>query len=138
MNRILPGGFGLGESELRILLRGLGETVMGEMEIAEPIGGKGQHEARDARDGFVEPGAAERRLMDRLVQEREQERDRYALRDHQQRPERHLERDERAQAENRAEMEQEQRQAGKVRLRSQVIALLLAQGSDDLSVVHLQ
>src|SRR6476646_6641672 len=90
MTQIFPRRGGLGESKFRILFGILGEAMMSKVKIAEPVGGQSQGEAREAGNALIEPGAAERRLMDRLVQQGEQEGDQYALRDHEQGPERYL------------------------------------------------
>src|SRR5262245_966558 len=94
MKDILRCRRGFGGCKLWILLKILSETVMGKMEIAKPVGGQCQHEACDPRDGLIQPCRAKRGLMDRLMQQGEQEGDGDALRDHEQGPERYFRRDE--------------------------------------------
>ncbi|WP_245272500.1 hypothetical protein [Mesorhizobium sp. LSHC414A00] len=69
------------------------------------------------------------------MQQREQEDDKNALRQHQQRPVRHLGRNQPADSHNRAEMEGELDQTRPVRLAGQAAALLIGQRRDDVAMV---
>ena len=67
MDDVLPHRFGLREGELRIVLGILGETVMGEVEVAEPVGRQRDRQAAEAGDSIVEPLRLEGRPVHRLM-----------------------------------------------------------------------
>ena len=132
----MPHGFGFRGGQFRVASRILGEAVMGEMEVAKPVGGQRDRQAAEPRDGIVEPLRLESRPVHGLVQQREQEHDQDALRQHQDRPDRRLGRDQRAKDDDGAEVDGELDEARHIRLAGHPPAFLIAQRGDEVAMVH--
>ena len=136
MQEVLAPGFRLRRGQFGVLARHLREPVMGEMEIAEPARRQQDQKSAGMGGGHIEPTRPERGLVTGLMQQREQEHQNYALRQHQRRPERHPRGDQPAQNHNSAEMQRQLGEPAPVRCLGQLAALLGSQACEKLFVIH--